>query len=510
MSQRSGRAAEKRFSLLCSEAEVSCNKSDEDDHGWDFVVDIPSTGPRTIAADLEPGVTQILVQIKSTQREAPKARLKVSNALQLANSSLPCFVVLFQKTKTGKENIFVRHFWKDLLEQTFKRARTLSAAMRKVHNAYLQIDFRQCDRQDDHLIAWLVESVKKLQSDYGSTKNRLCRELGYSDGSYSGQVSFGPIQGIEDIVDHQLGLTDSIPVSYIKLTDSRFGIEAPMPLFEGKPTRFRMKLNSGKQCQLVLHSHKGDSLTLPAKLFLPSLPGLSLDQTKMKIETWMMTLVVQRGQSLNVNFRVAMEDDMPLSHLLYVTRFLSWGGEDPIDVKVVGDGLTLLRGRLTLKDHGDEPVFAQFVLATEILTRVQSRAGLEEVELRLLDLFEGRSSLFDFCFLLAATTVHARFSHDLDWFRGKTYSRLLGYVDIQLSDFLFFVVLEFPITQTQSDAGGIDVNMTAPMWRECLGGKNLDRVRSDGRLIYEKMARDSGDNSLLIGDILTSIRVDNG
>ena len=69
MDQRSGRPAQDKFKLLCSSANLTCNASLEDDHGWDFIVEIPAPSTHDLPADKVPAPKQVLVQVKSTRGE---------------------------------------------------------------------------------------------------------------------------------------------------------------------------------------------------------------------------------------------------------------------------------------------------------------------------------------------------------------------------------------------------------------------------------------------------------
>ena len=52
MSSKLGRIAEDQFKMLCADAGITCNKSIEDDHGWDFLVEYI---PEEDADVLDPG-----------------------------------------------------------------------------------------------------------------------------------------------------------------------------------------------------------------------------------------------------------------------------------------------------------------------------------------------------------------------------------------------------------------------------------------------------------------------
>ena len=100
MDQRSGRPAQDEFKLLCSQRNITCNPSLEDDHGWDFIVEIQASGSDELLADKVPAPRQVLVQDKSAKNKSAQTRIKLSNALKFAKTALPSFVVLFQDLKT--------------------------------------------------------------------------------------------------------------------------------------------------------------------------------------------------------------------------------------------------------------------------------------------------------------------------------------------------------------------------------------------------------------------------
>ena len=95
MSQRQGRSAERKFSLLCSHAGVTCHEPTDDDHGWDFHVEFK--GPPVDRANGWPSLRSAFVQVKQTGAERPSVRLTVSAALDLMVRQEPSFLVLFHE-----------------------------------------------------------------------------------------------------------------------------------------------------------------------------------------------------------------------------------------------------------------------------------------------------------------------------------------------------------------------------------------------------------------------------
>ena len=241
MSQRLGRPAQDRFKLLCSQARVTCNSPQEDDHGWDFMIELTPPQDTHNPADKTPGVKKALIQIKSTWGQSPRTRIKVANALKFAKDDLPCFIVLFHYTKQVGTQIYVRHYWTELIERTLKRARQASAERRNVHKMWMEVRFLPGDDHSNDLISWIISAVQESPFDYSSTKRSLYETIGYEGRKYRAEIAFGPIRGIEEIVDHELGLTEYLPVSKIRLVDSRFGIDAPVPILESCQGRIQIR-----------------------------------------------------------------------------------------------------------------------------------------------------------------------------------------------------------------------------------------------------------------------------
>ena len=141
MNQRIGRQAQDEFKLLCSRASISCNPSLEDDHGWDFFVEIPMLHAEKLPADKLPPNKQILVQVRSTRGKVPKTSMKVSNALKFAGNELPCFVVLFHEDTASGTYIYAVHYWSQLIERALRRGRTASANNVPTHKTTMTISF---------------------------------------------------------------------------------------------------------------------------------------------------------------------------------------------------------------------------------------------------------------------------------------------------------------------------------------------------------------------------------
>jgi hypothetical protein len=92
--QRIGRQGEKLFSLLCTEAGVTCNQSNEDDYGWDMLIEFPPPVDQNKPIDLRSVQLTASVQVKATRTRSRSCRMSLQNALRMAKSPIPSFVFL--------------------------------------------------------------------------------------------------------------------------------------------------------------------------------------------------------------------------------------------------------------------------------------------------------------------------------------------------------------------------------------------------------------------------------
>ena len=87
---------------------------------------------------------------------------------------------------------------------------------RHINKTEMQVRFSLEDNHSNDLISWITSMVQDLPVDYNSTKRSLYESIGYEGKKYRAEIAFGPIKGIEEIVDHELGLTEYLPVSKIR------------------------------------------------------------------------------------------------------------------------------------------------------------------------------------------------------------------------------------------------------------------------------------------------------
>ena len=440
MSQRLGRPAQDHFKLLCSQARVTCNSSLEDDHGWDFIIELTPPQDADKPADKTPGVKKALIQVKSTYGKIPTTRIKIANALKFAKDDLPCFLVLFHYTKDLEPQVYVRHFWKELIARALKRARQASAENRSIHKIEMQVLFSGDDNHTNDHISWIISMVHDNQIDYSSTKRTLYETIGYEDRKYRAELAFGPIKGIEEVVDHQLGLTEYLPVSKIRLIDSRFGIDAPVPILESERGRIQIRPNDIKGCTLALQNSTGDLLLFETSVRIPIIPNLPTDKFKIAMKTWCFVAVVDGDGSFTLEVKILWNEKMSMEKLRDFSQFLSWGGKE-LSLKLSGEQIPTLsfRGRFSSIDH--EILFGVLSRIAGTLRDIQVRAGTTTVELSLSDLRGSLGELKFFCDVLTARDMQLYAEGGPPLNADVPLCSLLSYFEFNVGGYFYFVVV---------------------------------------------------------------------
>ena len=497
MDQRSGRPAQHEFNLLCSRASLTCNRSEEDDHGWDFIVEIPAPSTHDLPADKVPALKQVLVQVKSTKGRSATTRLKVSNALKFAKAELPCFVILFHECSDGRRRIYAYHFWEELIESALKRGREVSAAHKLPHKTTMNISFSDRDEHSDDLIAWMRDTVNALPKEYGSEKQMLYETLGYAgERNYRAEVTFGPLKGVEELVDHQLGLTDFLPVSHIKLIDSRFGIDAPSPILESTSGELELRPDP-REGNVVLQASNGDIISLPATARSPAIPGLPPEKSKLRIETWLFTAVLPSGEISFQSVDNLMDRKLPIERLVDFVSFVSWNG--PISAKLVTAARPPLDFSLNLSVTGEKGDWLKLVNIAKTLWEIQSRAGVATVELALRDLQNSWSELSVFHDILTAEDMRLGIVQDSTW-EPEICSRMLGYFDFEVGGVTFLVVFDAPISEQSAQEDRILLNLGERVCLDCFVGEEADSIRSLGQASYERQADRHDEDCVALGN----------
>lgn len=289
-----GREGEKIFSLMCSQAQVTCNKAEEDDCGWDFIIRFPPPLLVHIPIDQRGSGISALVQVKATGVDAQRWSISLQNALSLVNSPLPAFIVRIGIDAQKRQVFRAIHLWRPQIERILTAARKAHVEGDEATNhRTISFDFGP-DTERADILGWMRGEVEAVgERNYASLKQALVDTMGYEEGYGVANIKFSTADP-DALLDLQLGLKKQIKVDHFSFTPKRFGILANKPDIEASEGSIEV-IPNGRTGTLRLRAPDGRQVFLPAEIFTASLPGKR--RTKARVKTGCIEMVIKtRGQ----------------------------------------------------------------------------------------------------------------------------------------------------------------------------------------------------------------------
>ena len=408
MARRTPQLAEHSFASMCARRGAVCNKSTEDETGWDFVVEFPAHTRPGLPADMAPGSLCCLVQVKSTTLGRPRTQVKLSNALRFANAPLPCFVVLFVYGRDEYDPaVYVAHFWHDLIGRTLEAARRLAASRDvALHKHYLPLAFTAEDRTEDPL-GRIVGEVGSPES-YGARKAFLLGRTGFEDGFGVASIAFGPAVTPEQIVDVQIGLGGQLKVDRFQFVTKRFGIEAGPPLADFTSGTLSVEAAPVGTCIVSLSPEAGgvgfDTL---CEIYIPGQADLPPEHMKLRIASTILDMTL-KPHTREASFRidVSPERRLALADAARLIRLREMLAAGTVDCQVTREGLPLVWGTIVmpgLEEHAGWARVAEFL--THAAERVTAGGLPEAFSVSLADLRDRFQAIVDYLTLVGTQSL---------------------------------------------------------------------------------------------------------
>ena len=497
MDQRMGRDSEDSFKQLCSRARITCNKSTEDDHGWDFLVEIPMVAPAGTPEDKLLPVTSTLVQVKSTRAASPRLAMKVSNAFQLAKRSEPCVLVLYHRSQEG-EKIYARIFNEQDITRTLKRCRELFIARTPTHKARISFGFSASEDHTSDLIQWLKKAVQELPNDYINGKKKLANTVGYEGKGYQANITFVTPRGIDDVVDLELGIKDELEVSRFTVFDMRFGIQAPKPIHDHEEFGIlRLEPTRDIDCDVTLETNE-DVVSMPSKARFSVARGKAPDKIKVAFLNDLFHIVVGLDDGIKLTMHDVASTKLSVTELYQLATMLSWNDQQ-VHVRVTGDGTPKINIPTTRVSPNPNAWDRRLALAIRMLGDAARRGQATDLTLTMEEIMSAHPPLTFYYDLLTAdqagiqvTSIEPSIDHNL-------LNNLLGYVDVQVGDCTFFTLFDCAI-KTRVDAQGKLIAEFGPRnLRDCVVGNDREKVLAKGQAIYDQCGGGYGDDWLAVG-----------
>ncbi|MYI67511.1 MAG: hypothetical protein F4103_01695, partial [Boseongicola sp. SB0673_bin_14] len=445
MIQRIDRHAELRFASLCTAAGAACNKSEDDRHGWDHIVEIPPAPHPDRPPDRQPRLVTVLAQVKSTQADVPKARIKLSNALKAVQSDLPCFIIMFSYSGNSS-TVHARHVWRELMERTLKRARLSEMqGLDSLNKQKLSVSFGERDRiEDDDIVAWISDTVSSIGEDYATKKAQMRETCGYGKRRYIGTFTLGPLRDAEQVVDHEIGNIDSLPVTEFVLHEERFGMRSLHPEIASQGGRIKIKREAEGQAILVVSNQRGERFELPAKVRAPSLVPFEHEAFKVRMQAGVLDFAFSPGRSRAQAFRFGYDESAKYS-LYEQVRFLDfvqWCKEGDVDLRLMSDVGILLGAKVQVSHQVIHWEISNLRSFLELLINIGGDTQSRNILAAGIDLENSMKASFPVAMLVKAENARVGIRAI---FPNPEVDLLSGFVVIELENWCFTSILEFKI-----------------------------------------------------------------
>lgn len=260
-----GKLGEYAFASMCAQVGLIANGSMIDKTGWDFYVEFPIS-QNISSNELHKSAVNCKVQVKATDKREGKWQITLSNLRQMATSQMPSFYIFLEfDNKNEPQRAYVVHIDDKYIYKILKRIREIEHKDSgfELNSKKMTIHYNEKNELRDldglNLQATLLEYIGENYSEYIENKNNYLKKCGFEDGC--GKMKFsiaGEDDGLLQLIDLSLGLTDDIDVQNLVNIDERFGIPSKNPTFELDNAKLEIKLQPPKKGKI---SFKKDRLS---------------------------------------------------------------------------------------------------------------------------------------------------------------------------------------------------------------------------------------------------------
>ena len=229
-----GDKGEGRFSDLCVDANLVCNKSDRDRTGWDFIVEDSFTECRGDSLDKRKVPLSCHIQVKTVFGQIKPFKMKLNMAERLAKELKPAFICVF----VVGENLqvidsYLIHILNDRLASILKVLRKQSvtnAASNSLNKVNISMTARADERFNltgEGLREAIAKSCGNHLFSYTKIKQEQLKKLGFEERPIKGKLSFR-IEDETSLGDILLGLRTDVEITRFMASETRFNIELPI------------------------------------------------------------------------------------------------------------------------------------------------------------------------------------------------------------------------------------------------------------------------------------------
>ena len=441
--QMTGRRGEKRFDVLCSDAGVTCNRSIEDDYGWDKLIEYPARVLPFTTIDMQPDHVIAAVQVKTTTKASRSVSISLSNALRYAKSSLPQFVVLIV-LDTGGPRYFARHVWGPLIAEWLKAGRQADAdGVTATHKRTVSLSFALEDERGEGMLNWIRAEIESIRQPYAAAKKFLVDTVGFENGFGIAKMTFS-LESPDDFLDLQLGLKPHLKAKRFVYISERFGIRAGKPEIDEENVRVYLK-PEGRPCSLRLEFPSGDSVVVSATLF-----GADDDSNfALRVASRALDATFGPRGRVRAHAKLLRTERAKLDELSAFAHLLATKPDEGVSIHLNVNGQVLDLGTITMEGPKQSEGWTWMALGMDVMRAIVSDNGHPADELTIGEIDDASVDLEILSALATDRVIRIDFTPEPD--APVRFDGFLAYCNVTIGDQVFSAVAYRPIGLDEMD-----------------------------------------------------------
>lgn len=484
---RTAKGAERVTQLLGDLAGAVVQVVDDDQNGWDCMLEFPPIDGEGLPADLAPPGLTVLVQVKSLQTRGTTVRISLANALKYARHPLPAFLVLVKTDgDLATPPIYVKHVWTPLLHDILKAVRQAEVAGKPLHKASISIKFDETERYDAKAVEHIAHVVDGMGANYATQKEAVVGAAGYEDGAGFGSLTFDGIE-IETLVDLMLGIVEGVDVAQFTFSEARFGIRSPKPTVEEASGKISVDPQPASDCNVIFRrTGSSNEVELPGQLFVPGLPGLPREFWKIRVKTEVIDFVMTPTKAGSFSSTVDTTASLGLEAIYQASSFWAWAGEGELSLEIWARGHLVVSAQVTVSDDRALMPWARLRPALEVLVSLASPGRRPRgMTFQLHSLFNKLELLHEFRAVVTDDRISTTWP-DIGFEADFHPARLVMPVHLELDGYVFFAFLDRPVRTVTREPEKVVLALGPPT---LLKGAVREGMAEDHRAYIADMVR---------------------
>ena len=417
-----------------------CHRVDEDEGGWDYVVELPHReydGP----AESQPPRQRAFVQVKSVEGASTSVPITLSNLLKSAQDPTPWFIVLIKK-RHGEPVLYIKHFWKDLIARSLKAIRTAGVKGAKLNKRSMSISFTADDINSGDFVKWMQDCIE-AQGDYIVEKRRLYGEVGHEKGYGIGKLLFADHTD-DEIFKEFLGIGNGLKISSFEYVPERFSV----PDYSRKVSEIGGTVYVTPQpqgtCDVRFRSSPTDpAFSMTGMMYaVPFAPEAPIRVSAPPVE------LLFSAHRVTMNMAVRFGEPLPLDHWHAYSRLKLWSMNGPLLVELWRDSRKIDASVLIDRQTGQNLDWEKLYSLSDTIRTIANDRNIRDISFSLADI---NAHIRDLGYLFQGCAPSVRFQCDAKASLEPGVTSFLHYSLAELSGWTFGHLIRRTVLQDVID-----------------------------------------------------------